>query len=206
MKHAKIYVYVIGLALFGMMALGAVPAWASVVGTGSGPIISWDQTINCTPRIVCGGFPYKCSHVLFCPRFVVLTNMSSQAVLDSETGLVWEQSPDTSNYGWEDAQMHCNNLTTGGRGGWRMPTLQELTSLIDPSQSNPALPQGNPFNNVQVWGYWSATTYDADNTQAWAMSTLNGAVIPDPKPSSGYLSGGAPLVWCVRGGQGANPQ
>ena len=30
------------------------------------------------------------------PRFVVLTDMSSAAVLDQVTGLVWEQAPSTS--------------------------------------------------------------------------------------------------------------
>jgi hypothetical protein len=57
------------------------------------------------------------------------------------------------------AQSHCNTLKTGGRLGWRLPTLQELASLVDPSVPfpGPTRPAGHPFSNVQSGNYWSAT-------------------------------------------------
>src|SRR5229473_7580307 len=51
--------------------------------------------------------------------------MGGAAVRDNETGLVWEQSPSTSIFTWEDDQLHCNRLNVGNRIGWRLPTLQE---------------------------------------------------------------------------------
>jgi PEP-CTERM motif len=41
---------------------------------------AWDQTLPCSA-------PNNC------PRFIVLSNMNSEAVLDRESGLVWERSP-----------------------------------------------------------------------------------------------------------------
>jgi hypothetical protein len=132
-------------------------------------------------------------------RFVVLTSYNNQAVLDHETGLVWEQSPSTTLRIWSAAQSDCNVKTVGNRKGWRLPTIQELASLVDPTvpSPGPTLPAGHPFSNVQSTGYWSATATGA--TSAWVVDFFNGLVVFTDK--SGSL-----FVWCVRGGQGVNPQ
>jgi hypothetical protein len=83
--------------------------------------------------------------------------------------------------------------------GWRLPTIQELESLIDPSQSNPALPVGHPFSNVQSSGYWTGTTSNAAAGWAWGVGFTNGNQFID-NMSHSYL------FWCVRGGKGLNPQ
>jgi hypothetical protein len=137
-------------------------------------------------------------------RFVLV--MGGVAVLDKETGLVWEQSPtapptNPNTFEWVYAQIHCITLTVGNRKGWRLPTLQELESLVDPTQSNPALPTGHPFSNVQSSpsGYWSASTYAMNTINAWGVRFDNGI------PGAGDKSF-SNLVWCVRGGQGVDPQ
>ncbi len=99
-------------------------------------------------------------------RFKVLGDFSGKAVLDRETGLVWEQSPlspskgETGLLDWESAQSRCNGLTVCNRMGWRLPTIQELASQVDPSVGfpGPTLPAGHPFIEVQSSDYWSATT------------------------------------------------
>ena len=119
----------------------------------------------------------------------------------SETGLVWEQSPSTSTLTWLAAQSRCNQLHVGNRKGWRLPTIQELTSLIDPNNpgGNPDLPPGHPFTNVQSSSYWSATTYAAFVSSAWGVNFSVGAVTTFDKTDTLF-------VWCVRGGQGVDPQ
>jgi hypothetical protein len=153
-----------------------------------------------------------CESQANCPRFEVLADFNSEAVLDKETGLVWEKSPSTSTYNWQSAGIHCQNLLTGGRGGWRLPTLQELESLKDPAglSTGVYLPSGFPFSNVQVGNdtfYWTANyslfslIYAQTPGSAYLLSFGSGGF----GPVSGGL-GNSEYVWCVRGGSGNDLQ
>jgi hypothetical protein len=144
-------------------------------------------------------------------RFVVLSDFNNEAVLDKETGLVWQKdlnpNPLYPHDNWRAAHHYCNNLVLGGRMGWRLPTVQEMTSLIDPTQTNPALPSGHPFTNVwprsNPW-YWTATTYLYD-VYAWSVYTWDdGSAIYAVDLTSKEQPYG--LKWCVRGGQGVDNQ
>jgi len=130
-------------------------------------------------------------------RFQVLGEFAGAAVLDRETGLVWEQSPNTELRTWINAHSHCYQRTVGGRKGWRLPTIEELASLIDPNNpgGNPDLPPGHPFSNVQSSVYWSATTDASNASFAWFVGLNFGSVFNVDKSDASF-------VWCVRGGQG----
>ena len=90
-------------------------------------------------------------------RFVLV--LGGEAVLDKETGLVWQQSPETRQRTWSEAIGRCANRDTGGRHGWRLPSLSELGSLVDRSELpfGPTIPVGHPFSNIRRAQYWSAT-------------------------------------------------
>jgi len=47
--------------------------------------------------------------------------------IDSVSGLTWQVSPTGGTMNWRAAKSHCENL---GLGGWRLPTISELRSLI----------------------------------------------------------------------------
>jgi hypothetical protein len=141
-----------------------------------------------------------CDSTNNCPRFEVLADWGNAAVLDKETGLVWEQSPSTATFNWYFAEDHCVDLTVGGRDGWRLPTVHELKSLVDRTQS-PVLPAGHPFNNVQSSAfsfYWSGTA-GAGPVSAWYVNFGNASAGGGDKEGKIY-------VWCVRGGQGVEAQ
>ena len=125
-------------------------------------------------------------------RFVLV--LDEAAVLDRETGLVWEKRPSTPLRNWNDAINYCYSLNIGGRRGWRIPTIDELSSLVDPTQENPALPSGHPFVNVQPGYYWSSTEYAGDPDSAWYMSMIGGY-------PTGFYKSSSNLAWAVRGGQ-----
>jgi hypothetical protein len=129
-------------------------------------------------------------------RFKVLSEFDNEAVLDKETGLVWQASPSsTSLFDWGTSAALCIGTAIGGRRGWRLPTAWELMTLKDPAQSNPALPPNHPFQGV-VTGtiYWTSTASLSDAALALALTFTSGGqgIISTSKSNSG-------LRWCVRG-------
>jgi hypothetical protein len=128
-------------------------------------------------------------------RFTVLAAFNNQAVRDNNTGLVWEQSPDaTGTYVWGAATKYCANKSSIGQTrGWRLPSVAELASLIDPSLAPPFVPAG-VFTGVLQAGYWSASV-DADNpTRAWFVSFFQAQADTNVKTATGTFH-----AWCVRG-------
>ena len=68
------------------------------------------------------------------------------------------------------ASPSCGLSDSSAAGDWRLPNLNELKTLVDYSQHNPALPTGYPFTNVQLGSYWSSSTSALDTTYAWAAN------------------------------------
>jgi Protein of unknown function (DUF1566) len=132
-------------------------------------------------------------------RFVVLAVFNSEAVLDKETGLVWEKSPQSAAVSSSNARLACANKAVGGRKGWRLPALPELASLVDPTVASPGptLPSGHPFLAVQSANYWSASAHADNATLIWGVGFSNGAAL-------GVSKAFDQRVWCVRGGMNAN--
>lgn len=135
-------------------------------------------------------------------RFIVLTNWASEAVLDRETGLIWEKAPsDTAHMSWRDAHRYCLISKVGGRKGWRMPSVQELSSLVDPTQQSPALPAGHPFAVDAIRdAFWSSTLTDVTPQEAWGVIFVTTGNVGHSPVSDNFY------VWCVRGGSGAEVQ
>jgi Protein of unknown function (DUF1566) len=134
-------------------------------------------------------------------RFIVLSNWNNEAVLDRETGLVWQRTVGgaiATSTQYLGAVQLCAGSTTGNRKGWRLPSLQELQSLVDPTlpPSTVALPTGHPFLGVPLYftSYWTGTSVAADLTEAYFTSLDAGAGVgADFKTTSKRF-------WCVRGG------
>jgi len=124
-------------------------------------------------------------------RFVL--GLGGEAVKDQKTGLLWEQAPDSFHGVWSEAPGHCRAKTVGGKQGWRVPTVQELSGLIDRSRHDPALPEGHPFSNIKSAIYWTATPSPTDDIVAWQVSFFSGEPVTDQKS-------GMRRVWCVLGG------
>lgn len=103
---------------------------------------SWDQTIPVSSR------------------YVVLNNFDNEAVLDRETGLVWQRTRSPAYHQWVPAYRLCMNLKLGNRRGWRLPTAAEMFSLFDATTiAAPGLPPGHPFIGVNptAEGFWTST-------------------------------------------------
>jgi len=125
-------------------------------------------------------------------------NDFDDVVLDKETGLMW--SRDANKDGaktWQDAIDYCESLNLGRKTDWRLPAIEELTSLSEPffSQHSPSLPEGHPFINIKSL-YWSSTTSTEYISYAWFVEFRGGSMsIADKNNSTLY-------VWSVRGWHG----
>src|SRR2546430_11839832 len=109
----------LGFFVATMMALGAVSAQAQT--TSNGPYYAepaWDQTLACTTTATC-------------PRFIVLSNMNSEAVLDRETGLVWERSPLTTTYSWKIGRASCRERVEISGVAGDLTKKKQVAALVD---------------------------------------------------------------------------
>jgi hypothetical protein len=94
-------------------------------------------------------------------------------VLDSATGLTWQQIPDATGRPWREATAHCAALALAG-GGWRLPTMKELQSLVDETRANPAIdPMAFP-DTPSDQPFWTASRVVATPGSAWRVSFAHG--------------------------------
>jgi hypothetical protein len=194
----------VGLAIGVVVSLQAGPLTPPPTAVSGGVPVSTMKTLDQIPptwdRILPAnnsGDPCDSS------RFTCV--MGGVAVRDNETGLVWERSPDSTETDWNNAVSSCSSKILGNRQGWRLPTLQELDSLIDGSQTSPngsipALAPGHPFPNLLGnLNYWVATTQKENAANAFIVNLNNAHLIAAKSSFTGRH-------WCVRGGSGLDAQ
>lgn len=151
-----------------------------------------------TARFECVMIRFTCTNICF---------FFYDGVLDKETGLVWQRGLGNYNgdLSWQDAMTSCLNYNGGGRTGWRLPTMAEIASLIDPTVTQygvPGFPPGAPFINIPVTPWYWATSPDFGSqtgNQTFA-AYINGwgsapgfVIASNPTDSFGAL--------CVRGAE-----
>jgi len=133
------------------------------------------------------------------------SNPNDDLVLDKETGLICPRNANlkANALNWLDANTSCRELKFANRIGWRIPTVEELSSLIDTRRTNPALPAGHPFVSVQfgdgVWAYWTSTNHENPSAAAWFVNLGQGGAGLATKGGNPQVLG---FVWPVRGGCG----
>jgi Protein of unknown function (DUF1566) len=99
-----------------------------------------------------------------------VVNTAADTVTDSRTGLVWELTTNVSTYTWDSAQAHCGGLG----GGWRLPTENELLTLVDPTRVSPSIDPS--FANTLQESYWSSTVWQDESIPfgAWGVRFREG--------------------------------
>jgi hypothetical protein len=137
-------------------------------------------------------------------------------ITDTKTGLMWKRCSEglsgvnceegkVKEYKWDDAVNRFKNVEYAGYADWRLPTIDELKTLVycskgkdndddycNDGSETPTINQ-QAFPNT-AWGYWSGSP-DADNSvYAWYVYFYYGNSFNDYRVN-GYA------VRLVRGGQ-----
>lgn len=136
------------------------------------------------------------------------TDHGDGTVTDELTGLMWTADAKTPGpggcypgltKGWESGFDYIKCLNTRvylGYSDWRIPNIKEIRSLVDYSRTNPALPSGHPFTNVQLTSVYGSSTTATYSPLApdhnWCLDLTDGAI--------GYaIKTGGTYIWPVRG-------
>jgi hypothetical protein len=149
-------------------------------------------------------------------RFVILSAFGGAAVRDNETGLVWQKSPEFNQSAtfYAAGVTLCHVAKTGGRMGWRLPTIPELSSLAD-THATPgtvSLPPGHPFGFVTA-----STVFFTLGVQETSPSTFEvvlvkftpggpGGILPISSQFAPKLGVTPATAWCVRSGNPILPE
>lgn len=106
---------------------------------------------------------------------------NGDTVTDQKTGLTWMKEDDGERRTLEEAKAYCEQVGEG----WRLPTIDELQTIIDRSKYRPAI---DPvFTNTKSSWYWSSTPYAVNSSGAWVVYFNFGYVDWDGVSSSGFV-------------------
>jgi hypothetical protein len=109
---------------------------------------------------------------------------------DPATGLMWTKKDNGSDVEWNQAFAYCSNSQLAGYKDWRLPTIEELQGIDDPSVSSQVVFYNDTEWNVHVKGnlkitgwQWSSSQGDAPGKPwqvAWHFHFGN------DKPGNGF--------------------
>lgn len=114
-------------------------------------------------------------------RFEIVAD--GEVVLDHQKGLHWARCSAgqklvdnhcaglANRYTWDQAMALTSNLA--GNGDWRLPTVEELQSLVEFRVFNPAIDPGM-FPNTPPTNFWSSSEAAYDAFYAWTVHFANG--------------------------------
>jgi len=98
-------------------------------------------------------------------RFVV--DAKGETVQDTMTKLTWQRVVVGDQYNWAGAKDFCGSLPLAG-GGWRLPDVRELRSIVDRQQLNPAI-DPTAFPDTPSGFFWSSTPVQGSSSNAWGV-------------------------------------
>jgi len=124
-------------------------------------------------------------------RFV---NNMDGTITDTLTGLMWQNDYLPESMTWEEAISEFNNnLLLANHTDWRLPTREELRSIVDYDKITPSI-YVNEFPNTALKNYWTSTAHPFQENHIWCIHFYNGNDNYQSKNNKYYSR-------AVRGGQ-----
>ena len=100
-----------------------------------------------------------------------------KVVIDHASGLMWQQGGSPDYMPWSEAQAYVDELNRNrfaGFSDWRLPTIEELASLLEPTEQNGDLYIDPKFDAHQRW-CWSSDKRSSGS--AWYV-VFNRGLVP----------------------------
>jgi len=115
-------------------------------------------------------------------------------VIDIKLGLMWQDNSAAKSIkkNWKGAKKYCKNLSLVGHSNWRLPSYDELLTIVDYDRFDPVIMPS--FKNVASSGYWSSSQVVSFARFAWDVLFKFGNTGGVTKSTKSY-------VRCVRGNQ-----
>lgn len=104
-------------------------------------------------------------------------------ITDPDSGLMWTQKDSHADLGkcldWKKSREYVENLRTGGRDDWRMPSMPEIAGIYDNTKENVRSMDHDPefplaldekFADGAAYWYWTSDYYKTKLTECCARS------------------------------------
>ena len=98
---------------------------------------------------------------------------SGDIVTDGVTGLQWQDDSVGSTMTWIDAIDHCEELTLGGDEDWRLPNVNELSSIVDYTSYRPSI-DTSVFEHTAVTPKYFTSTQFQNGSNVFSISFDDG--------------------------------
>lgn len=133
------------------------------------------------------------------------TDNRDGTVTDQATGLQWKRCSEgqdwsggtctgtAGDYNWQQALQRADTASFAGKDDWRLPNVNELTSIVEEACYAPAIDLG-VFPAIPGLVYWSSSPHSYYPDYALYVSFGYGFLID-------YAKDGALFLRLVRGGQ-----
>lgn len=113
-----------------------------------------------------------------------------KVVFDRASGLMWQQAGSAKDISCDKAKKYVAGLNSdqfAGFSDWRLPTLEEAMSLMEPTEKSGGLNIDQVFDTTQRW-IW---TSDVNSTSlAWLVNFLSGNCYTYVNDYFDFTSGG----------------
>ncbi|HRQ69186.1 MAG TPA: BspA family leucine-rich repeat surface protein [bacterium] len=135
---------------------------------------------------------YSTDNLCVSKSFSIKDNGSGPVAIDNNTHLEWQQMFYLRKYEWDQAVENCKDLNYGGFDDWRLPTYEELWTIIDlGAEESPAI-NTDVFPFTPADSFWTSSEDPLDNEIGWTVDFIYGGTRERYKNSSHYAR-------CVRG-------
>lgn len=160
---------------------GNIRSGVSIFGVAGDPNVADTSTGDATAADIVAGKVAWADGFELTGTAARFTDNGNGTVTDNHNGLTWLKNANC----WGAMTLAAANsaaanlaggqcgIPSGGPFWWRLPSIWELYTLVDPRGNDPALPLGHPFTGVQYAAgqyYWSTTLWPNMTQTYWTVT------------------------------------